>query len=602
MSYRYSKALTDEELLEEAEKACCELRAMAVDNNFDTDIESDEEVEFEQVVHNALVDNNEEQLEDKDTQIEKNDNQQEEDEEEEEEEEVADFNRQWKKRDLDFNLPQYNFEEGPVRDYFSESDTATDVFLTFLDSIAEDLVYQSNLYAIQRSKTLNLSKKELFVFIGINQLMGYHKLPSWKHYWSNSQDLGIPIVSNAMSRDRFDKILSNLHCNDNSKIPQDNQDKLLKIRPLIENFNKTFETVYRGTRALSVDESMVAFKGRSSIKQYNPMKPVKRGYKLWTIADQHGYILRFEVYQGKYGTINHEFGKYGLGERVVLELTKKEWGKNRIVYFDNFFSSVPLLEKLKCEQTFACGTIRTNKKYLPKNMQNNDKLMKRGDWDYRFSSQDIGVFKWRDNKIVTFISNFHGNQESSVTRKQKDGSVVELHCPEVVKDYNKYMGGVDHADRLRSCYGVSRRSKKWWHKLFWGLLDICFVNAYVVYCQLFDKITLLEFRRNVAMGLIAAKTLKNKPSTSKRNSNSTLTQNLSQGPKRRKLNYSVSNDVRLTNRGGHWLTYTLKRGRCEQCSFEQTQSRPHSKCMLCNVFLCSNEKKNCMAIYHNIDV
>nr|CAH7725091.1 unnamed protein product [Callosobruchus chinensis] len=41
-----------------------------------------------------------------------------------------------------------------------------------------------------------------------------------------------------------------------------------------------------------------------------------------------------------------------------ISLTEKEWGKNRKVYFDNFFTSVYLLEKLKAEGVLACGTIQ----------------------------------------------------------------------------------------------------------------------------------------------------------------------------------------------------------------------------------------------------
>jgi len=68
---------------------------------------------------------------------------------------------------------------------------------------------------------------------------------------------------------------------------------------MISALNKRFLEVYNPTRELSVDESMIAFKGRSSMKQYNPLKPIKRGYKLWAIADQEGYVLQFELYQGK---------------------------------------------------------------------------------------------------------------------------------------------------------------------------------------------------------------------------------------------------------------------------------------------------------------
>jgi hypothetical protein len=40
-----------------------------------------------------------------------------------------------------------------------------------------------------------------------------------------------------------------------------------------------------------------------------------------------------------------------------LFLTENEWGKERQIYFDNFFTSIKLLEKLKLEKTLACGTI-----------------------------------------------------------------------------------------------------------------------------------------------------------------------------------------------------------------------------------------------------
>ena len=50
---------------------------------------------------------------------------------------------------------------------------------------------------------------------------------------------------------------------------------------------------------LSVDEAMIPFKGRSSMKQYLPMKPVKRGFKVWAMADAlNGYLYDFNVYTG----------------------------------------------------------------------------------------------------------------------------------------------------------------------------------------------------------------------------------------------------------------------------------------------------------------
>lgn len=154
-----------------------------------------------------------------------------------------------------------------------------------------------------------------------------------------------------MLRDRFREILSNIHVNDNASIPNNNKDKLYKLRPMMDNLNNKFLEAYHGTRQLSVGESMIKFKGRSTIKQYNPMKPIKRGYKLWCISDKKGFILKFSLYQGKNETLEQEFDMYNFGERVVLMMTKPFWKQHRIVFFDNYFTSIPLLEKLKNELT-----------------------------------------------------------------------------------------------------------------------------------------------------------------------------------------------------------------------------------------------------------
>ena len=43
--------------------------------------------------------------------------------------------------------------------------------------------------------------------------------------------------------------------------------------------------------------------------QYMPKKPVKRGFKVWMLADAHaGYVSGFEVYTGKDRQINCNTG------------------------------------------------------------------------------------------------------------------------------------------------------------------------------------------------------------------------------------------------------------------------------------------------------
>ena len=150
----------------------------------------------------------------------------------------------------------------------------------------------------------------------------------------------------------------------------------------------------------------------------------------------------------------------------------------------------------------SCGALRTNKKYLPQNLVA-DKTLERGDFDYRVSESDIVVYKWHNNRPVHVISNFHCTDATTIKRKNKDGIEITIASPSAVKDYNSYVGGVDKANTLISHYGTSRKSKKWWHHIFFGVIDRALCNAYVAYQKVIaEDIRSFNFRRSVAQLLI----------------------------------------------------------------------------------------------------
>ena len=175
-----------------------------------------------------------------------------------------------------------------------------------------------------------------------------------------------------------------------------------------------------------------------------------------------------------------EDGINGLGKQVIKSMTMDLHNKNHQVYFDNYFTSVPLLEYLKENGVDACGTVCAVRKALPVGLEND---LDRGEADYRVSKDGLILFKWQDNKPVLVLSNFHGAEMSSVHRTQKDGSKLELPCPVAVRDYNQNMGGVNKADMLCAVQGLNRKSKKWWHRLFFGILDRTIINAQIVYSK-----------------------------------------------------------------------------------------------------------------------
>ncbi|GFU05720.1 piggyBac transposable element-derived protein 4 [Nephila pilipes] len=50
-----------------------------------------------------------------------------------------------------------------------------------------------------------------------------------------------------------------------------------------------YENIFRPGECQKINESMVKFRGRSTLKKYMPKKPIKRGYKAWMHCDESGF-------------------------------------------------------------------------------------------------------------------------------------------------------------------------------------------------------------------------------------------------------------------------------------------------------------------------
>ena len=49
----------------------------------------------------------------------------------------------------------------------------------------------------------------------------------------------------------------------------------------------------------------------------------------------------------------------------------------------------------------------------------------------------------------------------------------------MAKDY-RYMGCVDKSDQMKLFYEITRKSKKWWHRLLWHFIDVTLVNSFII--------------------------------------------------------------------------------------------------------------------------
>ena len=259
--------------------------------------------------------------------------------------------------------------------------SAVEIFKYFLtDSICEMIVTQSNLYAKEAmgkekySEWVKVSVEELRAYFGLRILMGIVKLPALSMYWSKDTALNQHEVTSRISRNRFQEITRYIHFADNSTLTQRGQpgyDRLGKVRPVMKALKERFLANYSPNCEQAVDEAMISFQGRSSLKQYLPAKPVKRGIKVWCRADSHnGYLSEIQVYTGQSATGEREVN---LGGRVALDLARRLEGKHYHLYFDNFFTSYTLLSSLLSKGVYACGTARQGYRGFPESLKMKNK-------------------------------------------------------------------------------------------------------------------------------------------------------------------------------------------------------------------------------------
>ncbi|CAH1982931.1 unnamed protein product [Acanthoscelides obtectus] len=121
--------------------------------------------------------------------------------------------------------------------------------------------------------------------------------------------MDIPSISRAMNCNRFEEIRRFLHFNDNtSQAPQGQPgyDKLFKIRPFLNKIRERFLLVPKEEH-MAVDKQIIPTKARSSLKQYNPKKPHKWGYKVFVLS---GFSYDFDFYCGTTTLEDDQPGSY----------------------------------------------------------------------------------------------------------------------------------------------------------------------------------------------------------------------------------------------------------------------------------------------------
>ena len=344
-----------------------------------------------------------------------------------------------------------------------------------------------------------LTVAEMATYMGMIILMGIGHLPNLRLYWKPNFPLYAPAFAQAMSCSRFLAITRYFHSYNRKAIPKTNKNKLIIVTPIMEYLQRKCRTILIPDRELSLDEGTLPFKGRLSIKVYNPQKPHKYGLKFFFVCEAAtGYVVDFLMYGGVYRSLRH----------TVYKLLERFIGQGYHVFMDNYYNSVKLARRMHGDGIHVSGTLRMNRgaPKIIKDLKRRTNL-KVGDTFFRRKG-DVFVISWFSNRLVTMITTADCcTMEPHLHRTKKKGVYKEVQTqrPRCIRQYTAHMGGVDLFDQMVNYYSFARRTQRWTKKVIMYLLQLAIQNSYSVYRKYTTdekKMTLLQYMTMTATSLL----------------------------------------------------------------------------------------------------
>ena len=232
------------------------------------------------------------------------------------------------------------------------------------------------------------------------------------------------------------------------------------VLKLILDKAQNFQKYYALGANITIDESLLQFKGRNSMKFYIPMKPHKWGFKIHLLCDSDTHYLYNMLFDP--GKIGKEFLQYDenytLSENIVLKLLScLKDNKERNLFCDGWYSSIGLMKKLSKMGYLVTTVLRNNSKELPAKI-------KLSGYDKAYCD-GIFVQKYEGKKTILFATNYEVDKE------------------ELRNIYNIKNRGVDTFDQYLEMSSIQRRTKRWYKKILLFGIDASIINSKIL-CEL----------------------------------------------------------------------------------------------------------------------
>jgi len=338
---------------------------------------------------------------------------------------------------------------------------------------------------------IKITGEEIRAFLAVIIIMGLKKFPKQSDHWQTNPLYLDPKISSIMPREMFKTLKTAFHIDDNNLF---SSESFGKLHTVINLLNMRFKKYYILEQRITIDETMIPFKGAAGFIYYIPTKPTKIGIKMYSLCEsKSGYCFSFKLDGGK------KDKKPDFINSLVEELLSGLENKGYIVFFDSWFSSPLLLENLSKKKIACTAMIRKNRsKFISNFVAEFDK-----ECDFA-SKNDVNILLWKDKskKRQTIIKSISTIHSSELKIKEDDTGKIKF-IPDAIKEYQTGMKGVDNMNQAIQYYKFHHRSYKWWEPIFYEFLEISINNAQIIYKKITNKNQdPQKFRENIIEGLL----------------------------------------------------------------------------------------------------
>lgn len=374
-----------------------------------------------------------------------------------------------------------------ITQHSADANTILETFNLFLTPEIKDIIClhtnqeASRCYDIWNGKNPTNQKQwtpferdELDCFLGVLIKAGALRCrkESTKEMWTTNTSIRRAFFTASLSRNRFEEISIFLRFDDKStRAERRENDKLAAIRKVWDLFVTNCQKSFEPYDHVTIDEQLVCFRGKCPFRMYIKSKPGRYGIKIWAAADvQTSYLCNLQVYTGK---LPGNLSEKNQGYRVVSDLVQPYHGSGRGITTDNFFTSVALANYLLSKNLTLLGTVRKNKPDTPATLNYTSRPIHSSMFAF---TKDLTMVSYipKKGRMVHLLSSQHDEDKVSEEDEKK---------PIMILDYNQTKGGVDNSDKLVREFSCSRRTARWPYRLFLNIIDICTLNAYVIYME-----------------------------------------------------------------------------------------------------------------------